>query len=323
MTTSEFILGHSADDADERKWEAHKIVWALLAAVVLHFVIGIGIALSSGLFSSPLQLTEDKPLELTLVDLSTPAPTVPKNSMFMETDESKASVEQPKDKTFESNANSIGASQQPATGEAPLPSQQGKDRPSVDLETHQSSLASQGAEPQPSVAPQESPKPSEAPTPVTDAEQFAMLTSTPRPTPQPTASVEPQKPKSVYQPYKEQTRLSGSITNRGAARINAIGTPLGRYQKVLNDAIGSHWYMYVENQRDLISIGTARVTYTIDRSGKIKNLKVVENTSNEAFANVCLRSFLESKMPPMPDDVADTLPPEGLNGEMSFIYFAN
>jgi outer membrane biosynthesis protein TonB len=122
---------------------------------------------------------------------------------------------------------------------------------------------------------------------------------------------------------KEQTRLSGSITNRGAARINAIGTPLGRYQKVLNDAIGSHWYMYVENQRDLISIGTARVTYTIDRSGKIKNLKVVENTSNEAFANVCLRSFLESKMPPMPDDVADTLPPEGLSGEMSFIYFAN
>lgn len=323
MTTSEFILGHSADDAEDRKREAHKIVWALLAAVVLHFVIGIGIALSSGLFSSPLQLTEDKPVELTLVDLSTPAPTVPKNSTFMETDESKASVDQPKEKTFESNANSIGASQQPATGNAPLPSQQGKDRPSVDLETHQSSLASQGAEPQPSVAPQESPKPSEAPTPVTDAEQFAMLTSTPRPTPQPTASVEPQKPKSVYQPMKEQTRLSGSITNRGAARINAIGTPLGRYQKVLNDAIGSHWYMYVENQRDLISIGTARVTYTIDRSGRIKNLRVVENTSNEAFANVCLRSFLESKMPPMPDDVADTLPPEGLNGEMSFIYFAN
>ena len=117
--------------------------------------------------------------------------------------------------------------------------------------------------------------------------------------------------------------MSGSITNRGAPRVNAVGTPLGRYQKMLADAIGSHWYMYVENQRDLVSIGTARVTYTIDRSGKIKNLKIVENSSNEAFANVCLRSFLEAHMPPIPDDVASTLPPEGLDGEMMFTMFSN
>ena len=321
------MLGHSADDVEDRKQEAHKIVWALLAAVALHFLIGLGIAFSSGLFSSPIQVDEDKPIELTMVDLSTPAPTVPKNPMFMETDESKASVEQPKDKTFESNANSIGASQQPANGEAPLPSQQGKDRPSVDLETHQSSLAIDGAQPHPSIAPQESPTPSVAPTPQTtptpEADQLAMLTSTPTPSVQPTASIKPKMPKSIYQPMKEQTRLSGAISNRGPSRINAIGTPLGRYQKMLNDAVGSRWYYYVEKDRDLVSIGTARLTFTIDRKGRVTNLRVASNSSNEAFANVCLQSVMEVQLPPIPDDVASTLPTEGLESEMSFIMFAN
>jgi outer membrane biosynthesis protein TonB len=325
MTTSEFILGHSADDAEDRRQEAHKIVWALLAALILHLAIGLGIALSSGWLSSPITIEEDKPVELTFVDLAPQAPTVSKNPMFMETDESKASVEKPKEQTFESNANSIGASELPATGEAPLPSQQGKDRPAIEMETQQYSLANKGAQPQPKTAPQETPNPSVAPTPQTTpaskAEQLAMLTSTP--TPPPTAAQKPQPPSTAYRPERDKTRMSGSITNRGASRVNAVGTPLGRYQKMLADAIGSHWYMYVENQRDLVSIGTARVTYTIDRSGQVKNLKITENSSNEAFANVCLRSFLEAHMPPIPDDVASTLPPEGLDGEMMFTMFSN
>jgi outer membrane biosynthesis protein TonB len=327
MTTSEFILGHSADDAEERRQEARKVLWALLAALAIHLVIGYSIAVSSGLFSSPMQVEEDKPVELTFVDLGTPAPAVPKNSMFVETDESKQSPEQPKEKTFESNANSIGASELSATGGLPLPTQEGKDRPTMDLETHQSSLANDGAQPQPSAAPQETPSPSVAPTPqstpISEAEQFAMLTSTPTPAIQPTVATTPQQRRSTYQPMKEQTRLSGSITNRGAPRVNAIGTPLGRYQKLLYDAVGSHWYSYVNGDNGLISIGTARLMFSVDREGHVKNLKVVQNSSNEAFANVCLRSVLEIQLPPIPEDVASTLPPDGLEEQMTFTMFAN
>jgi len=329
MTTSEFILGHSADDATERKQEARKIFWALLAALFIHLVIAYSIATFGGMLSSPFSVAEEKPIELTFVDLATPAPVVPKNSMFMETDESKQSTEQPKEKTFESNANAIAASQLPATGAMPLPSQQGKDRPMVDLETHQYSLPNEGAQPQPSAAPRETPVPSVAPqptpqsTPITEAEQFAMLTSRPTPTIQPAAAATPQQPRSSYRAQKEQTRLSGSITNRGAPSVNAVGTPLGRYQKILYDAIGSHWYYYVAKQGDLVSIGTARLVFSVDRSGRVTNLKVVQNSSNEAFANVCLRSVLEIQLPPIPEDVANTLPPEGLDEEMLFTMFAN
>ncbi len=326
MTTSEFILGHSADDAADRKQEARKVFWAFLAALLIHLVIAYSLAISSGLFSSPISV-EDKPMQLTFVDLATPASVVPKNSMFMETDESKQSAQAPKDRTFESNANSIGASQLPATGSMPLPSQQGKDRPSVDLENHQYSLASQAAQPQPSVAPKSTPEPSVAPTPqptpVTKEDEFAMLTSKPTPTVQPTAAATPQRAKSAYRAMKEQTRLSGSITTRGIARVNAIGTPLGRYQKWLFDAIGSRWYSHVERSRDLISIGTARLVFRVDRSGNVKDLRVIGNTSNEAFANVCIQSVQEAKLPPMSEDLAATLPSQGLEVDIPFTIFAN
>ena len=133
MATAEFIIGRSADDAAERKQEVRKIFWALLAALLIHLVIGYLLAsFHDVLFSKTVPVEEEKPVELTFVDLPAPAPAVPKNSMFMETDETKQSAAPPKEKTFESNANSIAASQDRATGGAPLPSQEGKDRPAVD-----------------------------------------------------------------------------------------------------------------------------------------------------------------------------------------------
>jgi outer membrane biosynthesis protein TonB len=327
MTTAEFMIGRSADDAVERKQEVRKIFWALLAALLIHLVIGYVLAtFHDRLFSKTVPMEEEKPVELTFVDLPTPAPAVPKNSMFMETDESKQSAAPPKEKTFESNANAVAASQLPATGDAPLPSQEGKERPAVDLETHAYSLTNEGARPQPSARPQESPSaaPSAQPTSTPLPDQLAMLRPTQTPAVRPSAAPTPQQPRSAYRPLKEQTRISGSISNRGISSVNALGTPLGRYEKILKDAIGSRWYAYMDARRDLTNIGTLQVHFFIDRTGRVKNLKITENTSNEAFANICLQSILEAQLPPIPEDVANTLPSEGLEIEgMNFIIYPN
>jgi outer membrane biosynthesis protein TonB len=322
MTTAEFIIGHSADDAGERKQEMRKVFWALLVAVVIHLLIGYSLAVYGGLLYSPFSTAEDKPVELSFVDLSTPAP---KNTMFVENDESKQ-TEAPKDKTFESNANSIAASQGAAVADQPpIPSQEGKDRPNFDLDTHPYSLPNQGAQPQPSTPPQPqaTPQPTVQPTPISKTDELAMLTSTPRPTVQPTVATKPQQPSSSYQPMKERTRSSGSISNHGISSVNALGTPLGRYEKMIQDAIGSRWYAYVQERMDLINLGTAQVVFYVDRTGRVKNLKVIKNTSNEAFANVCLQSILEIQVPPIPEDVASTLPPEGLDEQITFTMFPN
>ena len=185
MMTAEIMFAQPGNRTIDHEYNARTILWALLAAILIHLLFAYLLAMLGGVFTPALPI-EEKPVELTFVDLS-PVPLVPKNSAFIETDESKKSVEPPDEKTFESNANSIAASELPATGEAPLPSQTGKDRPLVDLETHPYSLQMNGAQPQPSAAPQENPKPSPAPQstqqppPLTAAEQFAMLTAKPNP----------------------------------------------------------------------------------------------------------------------------------------------
>ncbi len=330
MTTAEIMFAQPGDGTIDRKQEARKVLWALLAALFIHLVVAYTLAALGGAFS-PVLPVEEKPVELTLVDLPS-APLVPKNAAFMETDESKQSAEPPKEKTFESNANSIAASELPATGEAPLPSQQGKDRPFVDLETHAYTPEIPGAVPQPrsSAVPQEKAKPLETPqqtpqpAPMTATEQFAMLTARPTPAVQPSVKSTSAQARSAYRSLRDRTRISGNITNRGISSVNALGTPLGRYEKILKDSIGSRWYAYVDQKRDLISIGTLQLRFYVDRSGRVKNLKITENTSNESFANICLQSVLESQLPPIPDDLANTLPTEGLEIEgMNFIIYPN
>jgi hypothetical protein len=342
----------------EEKKQSRKLGFAILVSLVLHLAVGFSLA-AFGNVSTPTLPPEETPSELTIMDL-TPAPPVPKNPQFVETDKTRESAEKPKDQTFESNANSLAASEHAPTGDLPLPSQDGKDLPTRDLETHDFSLQTQGAQPQPQQPQQPESKPAQSPPPKTkpseppkttpspapavtpQPEQLAMLTSTPPPAmkapdetePSPAPEIapsiapvaprpKPEAPSSSYQAQKQQTRIAGSISNRGPSSVNAVGTPLGRYQKLMYDSVGARWYQHTHERQDLISIGTTRLTFTIDRSGKVSNLKVIENTANEAFAIVCLQSVQELKLPPIPEDVASTLPSEGLQQELTFILYAN
>ena len=328
----------------QEKKQGRRLGFAILISLILHLAVGFSLAAFGNVFTPPATPPEETPAELTLMDLS-PAPPVEKNPQFVETDKSKESAEKPKEQTFESNANSLAASERPPSGDLPLPSQDGKDLPTRDLETHDFSLQTQGSIPQPqqpSPPPDSKPSPPPAKSPTPDPEQLAMLTSTPpppikapdetqpSPTPDSATSIapvaprpQPEAPSSSYQAQKQQTRIAGSISRHGPSSVNAVGTPLGLYQKQMYDAVGARWYQHMEQRRDLVSIGTARLTFSIDRSGRVTNLRVLENTANEAFATVCLQSVQELKLPPIPEDVASTLPSEGLQAELTFISYAN
>ena len=74
---------------------------------------------------------------------------------------------------------------------------------------------------------------------------------------------------------------------------------------------------------DLISIGTTSVTFEIEADGSVRNLRMTENTGNEASASIALRSIQETKFPPIPDDLLATLPEGRFTMEESFTIFAN
>jgi hypothetical protein len=140
---------------------------------------------------------------------------------------------------------------------------------------------------------------------------------------QPSVATKPQPPKSSYQQLRQQTRIQGNISNRGISAVNAVGTPLGRYQKRMFDAIGSRWYASVGNRLDLFGVGTASITFRVDRTGQIKNIQVNEKACNELFVDFCIQCIQEAHLEPMSDDLAATLPPEGLDVELPFIIFPN
>ncbi|MGZ4982783.1 MAG: hypothetical protein ACXV9Q_01675 [Chthoniobacterales bacterium] len=329
------------------KRERRTLWWAVIASLFVHVLVALSLASFNNAFA-PAPLEEDKPVELTVVDLSATPPPVPKNPPFMETE--KESPEEPKEKTFESNANSIAASKVPATGDAPLPSQEGKEKPFVDLQTHDYSLPMKSEQPQPEAkltpppatpapTPQATPRPTPEPIATPAPEQFAMLKATPPPplknpdeaeatptpetTPPITARPLPQRPTSNFQQQKQETMIRGSISNRGQSSINAVGTPFGKYQKSVYDAIGSRWYFYMKERGEVANVGAAVVTAEVDAQGKIRNLRIVSNNSNEAFANICLQSFQEAQIPPIPPDLIPTLPNGKFPLEISFTYFSN
>jgi outer membrane biosynthesis protein TonB len=343
----------------EQTKERRKLALAILISLFLHLAIGYSLAAFGGVFR-PTPPPDDTPSELTIVDLSAPPPPlVPKNPAYMQTDPSKESAEKPKEQTFESNANSLAASKQPATGDLPLPSQDGKDRPFTQLDTHDFSLQTQGSQPRPPAqkpvpeskppsSPQpkasEPPKttPTVAPTVTPEPEQFAMLTATPpppikapdetEPSPPPDVAAsaappaprpKPENPASDFRAQTQETRITGRITNRGPSAVNAVGTPLGRYQKAVSDAIGSRWYYYMNSKMDLASIGTAHIYAEVDAQGHLQNLRVVSNNANEAFANICLQSFQDAHIPPIPPDLIATLPQGRLPLDFSFTNYQN
>jgi outer membrane biosynthesis protein TonB len=336
------------------KRERRTLWWAVIGSFFVHVIVALSLA-SFNSASTPVPLAdEDKPVELTVVDLSATPPPMRANPAYVAT--SEEAPEQPKDKTFESNANSIAMSKSAASGDAPLPSQDGKEEPFMDLQTQNYSLPSQGAPPQPQSQPTATPPPATPtpkatpvptpkvePTATPEPEQFAMLKATPPPplsepqeaeatptatppttTPLASARPLPERPSSAYQPQKQETKITGRISNRGArSAVDAVGTPLGKYQKQVSDAIGARWYFYMNDRIDLVSVGTAHLEAEVDDKGKVQNLRVLSNNANEAFANICLQSFQEAQIPPIPPDLVPTLPNGKLPVDIYFTTYPN
>jgi outer membrane biosynthesis protein TonB len=323
----------------------------VLASVCLHLLIGLSLAAFGG-SQQNFTIEEEKPPQLTIEPLEpTPPPLVPKNAPMITVDESRKSAAAPKEKTFEANENSIAAAEKAATTDNQLPGQDGKDRPFMNLDNRDYSLASKGAPPEPKpspvTTPEKQPKPNETVTPAPamtpPPDQLALLTQTPTPIPSPVETAEktevpvptstptptpipeitPPSPASAYRDWQQKTVIRGGINNRGRSAVNAVGTPAGRYRKLLEDAIGSRWYYYVKAQTDLISIGTTTITFDVASDGSVENLRIVENTGNESSAGIALRSIQETKFPPIPEELHETFPDGRFTMEESFTIFAN
>ena len=194
------------------------------------------------------------------------------------------------------------------------------------------SQSQQAAPPSPNTpaqpaAQQSTPSPTPFPSPQTTPTPQSNLKLLQNPEPKPrqnTPSLTPPAPSTPgnqgstrgYQPESRQNVIRGSISNRGRSSVAAEATPIGRYKKAVADAIGSRWYYYVDDRMGLLSIGTVDVSFKVTPAGKVSGLHVVRSNGNASLESCSVQSITDAKLPPIPPDIAATLP----NGCMEIDY---
>ncbi len=147
------------------------------------------------------------------------------------------------------------------------------------------------------VTPLDPPKPipnRPKPPAATPARELAMLTPPTRPQPVRDPG---------YQPEMHQTRIEGSISNRGKPGVNAEKTTLGVYRAAVSAQIHSRWQYYTKQRMGLLDFGTVTVRFFISQKGRVEDVRVLQNNSNATFASVCEQSIRDAEIAPPPDDL--------------------
>lgn len=328
--------------------ERDKLLTAILASALVHLLAAAFLVVVGPVNRLGAVVAQQKParaLEVTLMRRPPPPSAVPTptpSRSVIASDGLTTASKPPEQARFESDKDTSAASELPATGNLPLPTQEGKEERSPEFETKDYVLGpikEVGGRPSSSQA-QPVPKPELAkilqqPKPELakaqsglEVPKTALATSS-----SPSAANKPadagkdlpstKSPSSQvgYQRQTEKTRIEGNISNRGRSSLDALGTPLGRYRKAVADAIGSRWYYYVNQRMDLITVGDAHIKFQVDRDGRVQNLNVLSNSSNETFANYCMQSITEAKVPPIPAELAGKLEDGRLEIQYTFTIY--
>ncbi len=137
-------------------------------------------------------------------------------------------------------------------------------------------------------------------TPVQPARETTEMAKLITPAPKSAKKSQPSEPE--YQEDLYKSRIDGGITTRGPNGVDAIRTPLGVYQKQVKSAIGSRWTYYVKTHPDRFAVGSVKIAYAITREGKIRDIRVISNTSNASFEMMCQQVMNEARIMPPPED---------------------
>ena len=365
--------------AAERKRNTWKVILALGGALVLHLLLlPIIVWVASHWPKAPIKGIARAPLQLTILPPTeaTPAPAANSNAApYMRTTEDQTADKKVEDPNFISDHDTLAASENPANGDKPLPSQNGRKSDSfefADTNYRPGPTPSEAASAPPAPSAQkrteegkqnEAPAPTATPLPAkhrtpkkseaTPSPEGELAAAEPTASPEPPAPT-PEKPEDVatnvppqdkrqqsrsqpsnqsnpslvpnpglpktpgYQPQTRQPIATGSINNRGKAAVQAIGTPMGRYIKNVQDSIGALWYYRVDEKMDVLSTGQVKLHFFVDRSGKARQVRVTSGSSTSALASVSTGAVMDADLPPIPPDLLETLPDGQMEMELGF-----
>jgi outer membrane biosynthesis protein TonB len=317
-----------------------KIILAILGALLLEATIILVSEQATALwptYAAAKPEEEQKLPELTMMDA--PPPEQKQDHSYIRTNDDQKSNEKPKEPAFESDKDTAAASEKEGKENAPLPTQEGKENHDTAFKDEDYSLDTKGqaftrdagsqsalaqAEQKTQEQPGSTPTPTPTPQPEPTGQEYALLRPTPTPVPPlPNANKQPQRqsaPPTAYRQQQQLSRMQGNIGTRGRSSVAALGTPYGRFQKAMYDAIGSRWYRYVAQHSDLINIGTVTIRFSVFPDGHVEKPRVTTNNSSESLASYSLQAIMDAEIPKMPPEMVSTVPDSGLPIDLSFSY---
>jgi outer membrane biosynthesis protein TonB len=318
-----------------------KVTLAIVGSILLHVVIILAI---SGVFTVWPQTevagatpSQEQLPEMTLLDQ--PAPKAPEHN-YVRTEDEQKTEQKPVDTMFESDKDTAAASEKPAEAGEPVPTQDGKKLPDMAFLNHDYSLDTKGPDfnqkpDQPEAQqPESTPTPTPTPTATPEAsppkaDELAMAPPPPTPAPSPPpANQRPQRqkgaPRTAYRQQSMLNQMRGNITNRGRSSVAALGTPWGRFQKAISDAVGSRWYFYINAQGGAsVMPDSVQVNFRVLPDGRVTNVHVIGSPSNQTLASCSLRAVSDAQIPPMPEELISTMPPDGTEVTFTFTLYLN
>ena len=78
----------------------------------------------------------------------------------------------------------------------------------------------------------------------------------------------------------------------------------------------------MERYAGMVAVGSTRITFRMMPDGHVKNVRVVSNTSNDAFAHICIAAIAGGKYPPIPATVLKEQPHKWHDMDLNFKMFS-
>lgn len=282
-----------------------------------------------------------------------PAPPPPPMQFVDTTDLTPADQARP-DTPFESDQTTRATSAQPAVGDPNLPSQEGIDLPGLTLRDNPQSpeIKSEPTPPTPEVkekketADKPEPKPPEIkevaeakpkpaePLPRGPSSDIRVRPDEPDPGEQDKKEEEKKKSEPVRDPFqatppppstfmaqRRRSAISGGAAQGADSSVEARESELGKYKARLYRGIGSRWYVSVQNDTGLISIGTVRIRFYIRYDGTISEVQIVQGRNEGKLTAVSRLAILEMNgQLPFPEAVRKQVG-DGFYEEVTFTVY--
>lgn len=322
--------------------EKHNMQVAVAGSVIVHTVLLFVMAWLMGLDQTARALwasihAQREPVkEEPVVTMVFPEQIVPDDAAlkpklsslqkFIRTSSENESPDKPAKADFTSDRNTRAASPLAASPSAmeALPTQNGVDRPTLELKTSPSmTMPKTEASPLQALPPKEVSKVIESldrdgPMVQTklDLEVKPALTQTAPPP----AVPKPEPPKESFLPPGQATQSKGTITTKGNASVDAEATPTGRFMRQVTSAVEKRWHeLFAKQKPDAGNAGYLKVRFYVSKEGKPQDLGFVERTGNAVIEDLTLEAILKADIPPIPKEVLPLLEGERLLVEYDIV----